>query len=98
MGVASRGAGVAVAGVGAVNVSPSAVMTASRVPTSTVTPSSTRIALMTPLACAGISVSTLSVETSNNGSPRVTDSPTCLNHFATVPSATVSPNWGMVTL
>ena len=75
----------------------SLVITASTVPTSTVSPSATRIADNTPDAWAGISLSTLSVDTSNNGSPLTTSSPGRLNHFATVPSATVSPSCGILT-
>ena len=44
----------------------------------------------------GTSVSTLSVDTSNNGSSAATASPTALNQRVMVPSVTVSPNWGKV--
>src|SRR5204863_152383 len=44
----------------------------------------------------GISVSTLSVETSTSGSSASTVSPTCLRHSRTVPSVTDSPMAGIV--
>src|SRR5258708_398152 len=72
-------------------------ITASTVPTGTVVPGSTRIALSTPLAMAGISVVTLSVSTSKSGSSALTGSPTFLYQLATVPSVTVSPSCGMIT-
>src|SRR4051812_23555748 len=92
----STGAGAAVDVAPAPSPSPSP-MTASFVPTSTVSPSGTRISVMTPADIAGTSESTLSVDTSNNGSSTATDSPTCLNHFVIVPSVTVSPSCGIVT-
>ena len=52
----------------------------------------------TPDAGAGISVSTLSVETSTRGSSARTSSPTCLSQRVTVPSVTLSPSCGMVTV
>jgi hypothetical protein len=63
----------------------------------TVFPSSTRISESTPAAGDGISASTLSVEISNSGSSRFTVSPIFLSHFVTVPSAMLSPIWGMIT-
>src|SRR5258706_14785619 len=72
-------------------------ITARTVPTGTVVPDSTRIALSTPLAMAGISVVTLSVSTSKSGSSALMLSPTFLYQLATVPSVTVSPSWGMIT-
>src|SRR3954447_10987233 len=71
--------------------------TASRVPTSTVSPSGTRICEPPPPTGAGTSESTLSVETSNNGSSASTCSPTFFNQRVIVPSVTVSPSWGIVT-
>ncbi len=50
-----------------------------------------------PDAGAGISVSTLSVETSSSGSSALTYSPSALSHRVTVPSVTLSPSWGIVT-
>src|SRR5262249_22556795 len=72
-------------------------MTASTVPTGTVWPASTRIAFTTPATIEGTSVVTLSVSTSKSGSSAFTVSPTFLYQFATVPSVTVSPSWGMIT-
>src|SRR5258707_3259285 len=72
-------------------------ITARTVPTGTVVPDSTRIALSTPLTMAGISVVTLSVSTSKRGSSALMLSPTFLYQLATVPSVTVSPSWGMIT-
>jgi hypothetical protein len=51
----------------------------------------------TPAAGAGISVSTLSVETSSSGSSAWTSSPSCLSQRVTVPSDTLSPRRGIVT-
>ncbi len=51
----------------------------------------------TPDAGAGISVSTLSVETSSSGSSARTSSPSCFSQRVTVPSVTLSPSWGIVT-
>jgi hypothetical protein len=51
----------------------------------------------TPAAGDGISVSTLSVETSRRGSSASTRSPSCFSHRVTVPSVTLSPSRGMVT-
>ena len=72
-------------------------MTASFAPTSTVSSSETRILVRTPAAGEGISVSTLSVETSRRGSSTSTCSPSCLSQRVTVPSVTLSPSAGMVT-
>ena len=66
-------------------------------PTSTVSPSGTRISWSTPAAGDGTSESTLSVETSNSGSSTSTRSPTALNHCVIVPSVTVSPSCGIST-
>jgi len=46
----------------------------------------------------GISVSTLSVETSTMASSTLITSPTFFNQRVTVPSVTDSPSWGIVTL
>src|SRR5687767_7557499 len=72
-------------------------MTASSEPTSAVSSSATTIRCSTPAAGDGISVSTLSVETSSNGSSASTWSPSCFNQRVTVPSVTLSPSRGMVT-
>src|SRR6478672_11675507 len=63
----------------------------------TVAPSSTRISLRTPSNGDGTSALTLSVMTSRSGSYLATWSPGCLSHFPIVPSATLSPSWGIVT-
>ena len=76
---------------------PSSPMRASTVPTSTVSPSATRISVSVPLIGDGTSLSTLSVDTSNSGSSSAIESPTCLNQRVIVPSVTVSPSWGMGT-
>ena len=52
----------------------------------------------TPDAGDGISVSTLSVETSNSASSTFTLSPTFLSQRVTVPSVTLSPSAGIVTM
>ena len=46
----------------------------------------------------GTSALTLSVMTSRSGSYLSTWSPGCLSHLPIVPSATLSPSWGIVTL
>ena len=71
-------------------------MTANRVPTSTVSPSATRISVRTPPTGEGTSESTLSVDTSKSTSSSATGSPTCFIQRVMVPSVTVSPNWGIV--
>ena len=69
---------------------------ASFVPTSTVSPSWTRI-WVDPLAGLGTSVSTLSVEISSSDSSASICSPSCLSHFVIVPSETETPIWGITT-
>src|SRR5690606_20830065 len=76
----------------------SAASTAMGVPTGTVAPSFTRMACSTPLTGEGISVLTLSVMTSTRGSYFSTRSPTAFSHAPMVPSTTLSPSWGMVTV
>ncbi len=61
----------------------------------TVVPAWALISVSTPLAGAGISASTLSVEISNSGSSRWTLSPTFFSHFVMVPSKMDSPIWGI---
>src|SRR4051794_33648166 len=73
-------------------------MIASSAPTSTVSSSATTIFCRTPEAGDGISVSTLSVETSSSGSSALTWSPSCFSQRVTVPSDTLSPSAGIVTL
>ncbi len=67
-------------------------------PTSTVSPSATRISSTVPDAGDGTSVSTLSVEISTSTSSAATGSPTCFAQDRIVPSVTVSPNCGIVTV
>src|SRR3954469_15514219 len=69
----------------------------STVPTSTVTPTSTARDTSRPVAGEGTSVSTLSVEISTIGSSASIQSPTRFFHSTTVPSATETPIWGIVT-
>jgi hypothetical protein len=52
---------------------------------------------MIPAMGEGISVSTLSVETSSSGSSTSTRSPTFFNQRVTVPSVTLSPSAGRLT-
>ena len=72
-------------------------ITASWAPTSTVSSSATLISSSVPATGEGISVSTLSVETSSSGSSTATASPTDLSQRVTVPSVTDSPSAGRVT-
>src|SRR5437763_743646 len=72
-------------------------MTATMVLMPTVAHSCTLISVSTPATGDGISASTLSVEISNSGSSRATDSPTFFSHFVRVPSVIDSPIWGMIT-
>ena len=64
----------------------------------TVCPSSTRILRRIPSNGDGTSALTLSVMTSRSGSSLATASPGDFSHLPIVPSATLSPSWGMVTL
>ena len=64
----------------------------------TVSPSCARISLRTPANGDGTSALTLSVMTSTSGSYFATVSPGCLSQRPIVPSATLSPSWGIVTL
>jgi hypothetical protein len=106
-GVATTGAGVGVgAGVGtgigeaATGAAPTAapsLIIANSAPTGTVESIATTIFCRTPATGDGISVSTLSVETSNSGSSTATTSPSFFSHLVTVPSVTDSPRAGMVT-
>ncbi|CAB4922518.1 unannotated protein [freshwater metagenome] len=69
---------------------------AKRAPTATVVSAVTSIASRTPATGDGISVSTLSVETSRSASSTATLSPTFFNQRVTVPSLTLSPSAGIV--
>ena len=75
-----------------------AEITASAPPTRTTASSPAMISVSTPLTGEGISVSTLSVDTSSNGSSAVTVSPTAFSQRVTVPSVTLSPSWGIDTV
>ena len=72
-------------------------MDARRVPTATVESTGTSIESKTPDAGDGISVSTLSVETSSSASSTLTVSPTFFSQRVTVPSVTDSPRAGITT-
>ena len=73
-------------------------MTARSPPTGTTSSSWTRIFERTPATGEGISVSTLSVETSSSGSSTSTVSPSDFSQRVTVPSVTDSPSAGIVTV
>ena len=73
-------------------------MIASWAPTATVSSSATVIPRKMPDTGEGISVSTLSVDTSSSGSSASTRSPSFLSQRVTVPSVTLSPSWGMDTV
>src|SRR4051812_15506193 len=72
-------------------------MMASTAPTAAVSSSATLISRSVPALGAGISVSTLSVDTSSRGSSASTRSPTAFSQRVTVPSVTLSPSAGSVT-
>src|SRR2546429_247818 len=91
---AEAGAAAGAAGAAA-GTAPGAPTRASGVPTSTVSPSPTRISRTVPSYGLGISVSTLSVETSTSGSSNATVSPAALSQRPIVPSVTVSPSFGI---
>src|SRR5437764_6092058 len=67
------------------------------VPTSTVSPSWTRICVSVPEPGLGTSVSTLSVEISSSGSSASTCSPSCFSQRVIVPSETDTPICGITT-
>jgi len=67
-------------------------------PTATTSPSLAMCSPMLPSAGAGISALTLSVTTSAMDSYLATGSPGCFSQRAMVPSVTLSPSWGMVTV
>src|SRR5262249_56502185 len=99
IGSAGRaGAAGALAGDGAACIgAPAPPITATTVFTCTVVPSFTLISRSTPLARAGISASTLSLELSNSGSSRWILSPGFFSHLVMVPSKMDSPICGMTT-
>ena len=75
---------------------PAAPINPRRAPTGTVVSTATSIARRVPATGEGISVSTLSVETSSKASSTATESPTFLSQRVTVPSETLSPSAGIV--
>ena len=77
---------------------PALPITARRAPTGTVVSTGTSIEIIIPATGDGISVSTLSVETSSKASSTATLSPTLFNHRVTVPSLTLSPSAGIVII
>ena len=91
------GAGVGAAATGAALTAAPSLIIANSAPTGTVESIATTIFCRTPATGDGISVSTLSVETSNSGSSTATTSPSFFSHLVTVPSVTDSPRAGMVT-
>ena len=91
------GSGGASSAAGAPTSAPSGAIVASFVPTSTVSPSWTKISARTPVPGDGISVSTLSVEISSRDSSASTVSPGCFSHFVIVPSDTETPICGITT-
>ena len=90
-------AGATGAGAAATGAAPAAPIRARRAPTATVESTATSIARIVPEAGDGISVSTLSVDTSSRGSSTLIVSPTFLSQRVTVPSVTLSPRAGIVT-
>ncbi len=72
-------------------------ITPSSAPTAAVSSSPTTIFSSTPPYGEGISVSTLSVDTSSKGSSTSTSSPTAFSQRVTVPSVTLSPRAGIWT-
>src|SRR5947208_3291095 len=77
--------------------SPPTAIRASTSPTGTVASTGTRISVTTPLTGAGTSVSILSVEISQIVWSAWIESPTSTRQATTVPSATDTPIWGIVT-
>src|SRR5258708_2087862 len=75
--------------------SPASVMTATTAPTFATSPTWTLIAERVPAKVAGTSIEVLSVSISKRLSPACTTSPAFLNHLVILPSATVSPSWGI---
>src|SRR5277367_769315 len=71
-------------------------MTATTSPILAVNPAPTRISDSRPATIACTSIVTLSVSTSKRLSPSLISSPTDLNQARILPSATVSPSWGIM--
>ncbi len=76
---------------------PGGPSSASRAPTSMVSPAPATIRVTTPAAGAGTSTSTLSVVTSRSVCPISTESPSATLHSTTMPSVTDSPSSGSST-
>ena len=81
---------------GAESAPPAEPINPRRAPTGTVVSTATSIARRVPATGEGISVSTLSVETSSSASSTATESPTFFSQRVTVPSETLSPSAGIV--
>ena len=96
-GVTGAAATGAAAGGGVCAADAPSAITASSAPTATVESTATTIFCKIPATGDGISVSTLSVETSRSGSSTATMSPSFFNQRVTVPSVTDSPSAGIVT-
>ena len=94
----AAGAASAAAAGAASAASPASAMTPMTVSTATVVPGPCTILPSRPLAGAGTSASTLSVEISSNGSSLTTSSPSALNQRTIVPSVIDSPICGIRTL
>ena len=77
---------------------PAPPITAKRAPTGTVVSTGTSMEIIVPATGEGISVSTLSVDTSSKASSTATLSPTPFNQRVTVPSLTLSPSAGIVII
>jgi hypothetical protein len=92
--VAGSGCGSGSAGEGS---APSGAISASFVPTSTVSPSWTKIFATTPVPGLGTSVSTLSVEISSSAWSASIVSPSLRSHLTIVPSETETPICGITT-
>jgi hypothetical protein len=77
--------------------SSAAAITAILSSTGTVTPSATIIFLRIPLSGASMVLVSLSVSTSNMGSPCLTASPSFFSQLDIVPSVIVRPSFGITT-
>ena len=75
----------------------SVAIRASTVPTSTVSPTSTRISSSRPAAAPRRRCRSCRWRSRRSTSSASTQSPTCFFHSTTVPSATETPIWGIVT-
>ena len=96
-GADAAGVGAAAAGAAGAGALAPAAICASTEPTATVSSTPTKISATVPDAGDGISVSTLSVDTSSSGSSAAIESPMFLSQRVTVPSVTLSPSAGSTT-